>query len=132
IESFAVQPWLEKHPFSQEACCFICSEPFNYVSLSLPPESLHYGFTVDTPAKPAVNSADSQTRYLKTLKTSTGKAASVNIPFVDAPLGIIDISTLAQNIKTTLGVTGDFNSARIGRYLLEGEAKAEITLGVNV
>ena len=96
---------------------------FNYVSLSLPPESLHYGFSVDT--------VNGQTRYTKTLKTRTGEAASVNVPFADASPGIIDISTLAQNIKTTLGLTGDFNSARIGRYLLEGEAKAEFTLGEN-
>ena len=114
----------------------VCTQvPFDYASLALPPESLHYG-----------SDFNYQTHlYTKDIKfRGTTAIEGLEIPMTDNKLAIIDVTALSEAIVTQLTAVlqskpenadyidglSHFKSARFSRFMLEGEPKVEFTVGL--
>lgn len=122
---------------------YLTKSRFDYVSLSLPPESLHYGADFDKASN----------RYRKDIKYLRNTIASIDLAMTNAQLGIVDVKSMVSGIKSALSThihreieqttdtetksqlqryydnLGQFTSARVGRFMLEGEPKVEFTVG---
>jgi hypothetical protein len=107
---------------------------FNYIALSLPPEALHYG------ADATATEVDGETQYTyeKAVKYRGQTICTLSIQADER--GIINTGELAeeirQGLRESLAVDNaykdsltDFGSARLSRYMLEGEPKVEFSLG---
>nr|VFK36479.1 MAG: hypothetical protein BECKSD772F_GA0070984_100217 [Candidatus Kentron sp. SD] len=129
IKGFPSLPLARKETLASDLLLCLSAGSFNYLSLSLPVEALHYG-------------ADKENEdYTKAIKYGGRTVVKeLKIPFVDSEAGILDAGALAGGIKDGLEknsqVDSDyknklttFGSARFGRYMVEGEPKAEFTLG---
>lgn len=137
IESFKEKKIMYKQRLDRESFLYLTKEGFDYVSLSLPPESLHYGANFNNSATAPV--------FTKSIKLS-GKTVIDNlaVPMRDKSLAVIDMTELASDIVTELKACRNtdvnsefkksldsqgFNSARMSRFMLEGEAQVEFTVG---
>ncbi len=106
--------------------------PFEYLSLELPSEALHYGADViDATVSKSIKYADK----------TVSNVAITGLGLIDTE-GILKVGTLAGKIKEALEGSdkvdqqykdrlGDqaFVSARFSRFMLEGEPKVEFKLG---
>jgi hypothetical protein len=110
---------------------------FNYIALSLPPEALHYG----ADATSTVVNGETQYSYQKSIKYNGRTVCTLSSTDIQVDdKGIVNIENLAESIKQGLnnsalvdsayktGLT-HFGSARLSRYMLEGEPKVEFSLG---
>ncbi|MDW3195104.1 MAG: hypothetical protein R8G66_22210 [Cytophagales bacterium] len=132
----------DAHQLQPDLTLYLTKKPFDYVSFALPPESLHYG-----------TDFDGNRQFTKGVKFKGTTAGTFNISMTDANLAIINASRLATDVKGVLdqhlkeridqqtdpdqkaqlqgyknGLRA-FKSARIGRFMLEGEPKVEFTVG---
>jgi hypothetical protein len=108
---------------------------FNYIALSLPPEALHYGADVTV----TVVDGDTQYQYDKDIKYLGRTVCTLTELPVDEK-GIVNVGELVTAIlqglqdshlvdDTYKANLTDFGSARLSRYMLEGEPKVEFSLG---
>jgi hypothetical protein len=106
---------------------------FDYISVALPPESLHYGADFDR----------SQNTFKKDIKfRGSTLIEGLAIPMVSVDKAIIDVTALSKSIVENLRLKvddasyvadlGNFKSARFSRFMLEGEPKAEFTVGTSL
>jgi hypothetical protein len=115
------------------------NKSFNYLALSLPPEALHYGMD----ATAVEVNGHTQYSYEKAIKYNGQTVCTVSSDDIQVDeRGVVNIEHLAQAIKQGLqdssavddtyknGLTDSgFGSARLSRYMLEGEPKVEFSLG---
>ena len=112
------------HKVSIDTCLYLTQEPFNYLALSLPPESLHYGISIDPKTQDCSKNISYAGQTIHTLEFNLS----------DVDLGIVSATALAGGIavgiEETVGAAAvsNFKSARFGRYMLKGEPKAEFVL----
>lgn len=131
------------HSLDNDLSLYLTKSRFDYVSLSLPPESLHYGADFDKAAN----------RYSKDIKYLGNTIASVELAMANQQLAILDVESMVSRIKLALSThihneiasetdterktqlqryynnLSQFRSARVGRFMLEGEPKVEFTVG---
>ncbi|ROS00163.1 hypothetical protein EDC56_2799 [Sinobacterium caligoides] len=133
---------IAEHNLAPDTQLFLTKEPFNYLSLSLPIESLHYGIS---------KRSDSDSYYkILNFKGHSIKVAAdgdddekTKVPLFDTDLGIIQVKELADNIlnkiKKSTNMTEEseqkfvnnltqIKSARLGRFMLKGEPKVEFVV----
>ncbi len=131
----------------------LTNAPFEYLSLELPPEALHYGADVTgaTVSKSIKYAGKTVSKIVNKgpEPVNTDKTASeeeidiIHLEFADKE-GIVKVDALADEIKKTLEGSDDvdqddkntlanqgFASARFSRFMLEGEPKVEFSLGGN-
>lgn len=132
------------HSLDKDLSLYLTKSRFDYVSLALPPESLHYGADFNKDAK----------RYRKDIKFRGNTIATIGLAMANTELGIVDIPAMVSGIKSALSThisseiasesdadrksqlqryynnLSQFKSARIGRFMLEGEPKVEFTVGL--
>lgn len=131
------------HSLDTDLSLYLTKSRFDYVSLALPPESLHYGADFAKDAK----------RYSKDIKFRGNTIATIELAMANTELGILDIPAMVAAIKAALSshISSEiaseqdaarniqlqryysnltqFKSARFGRFMLEGEPKVEFTVG---
>ncbi len=108
--------------------------PFNYLSLELPAEALHYGADVIDA---------SVSKSIKYANETVSSVAITDLGLIDAE-GILKVGALAGKIKEALKDSDKVDqeykdglgekgiaSARFSRFMLEGEPKVEFRLGGN-
>lgn len=134
----------DTHTLDSDLALYLAAQPFDYVSLALPPESLHYGADFDN----AIN------QFTKSIQYQGTSITSIGLPMTNEALAVLNVPALAEIIQESLSTYIDakmdketdaetkqqqqdylnslnqFNSARIGRFMLEGEPKVEFTLGL--
>ena len=134
----------DAHKIDEDLTLYLTEKPFDYVSLALPLESLHYG----------ADFKNTTNTFRKDIKFRGNTVESITVPMVDLSLAIIDVPALALAIKSGLKTylqediaaetdadqkqqlqsyydnLAQFKSARIGRFMLEGEPKVEFTVGL--
>nr|VFJ49714.1 MAG: hypothetical protein BECKFW1821A_GA0114235_10247 [Candidatus Kentron sp. FW] len=133
IGEFPSLPLVRRATLAPDLLLFLSTEPFNYLSLSLPVEALHYGADKHMDGD--------RVRYTKAIRYGSKTIIEkLQIPFADPGAGILDTGALAESIRLGLKDSNevdndykakltDFGSARFGRYMIEGEPKVEFTLG---
>ena len=119
--------------FAHDTHLYLTDQPFNYISLSLPPESLHYGADI------ATTGSNGRNTYTKAIKYNGQTIVTLPVPLQNADKAIVDITKLAIALSKSAELKKAYNngdnspvigSARIGRFMLEGEPKAEFSLGI--
>lgn len=143
IESHPTLGIQHRYDLHRDVSLFLVDDAFDYVSIELPAESLHYGADVD----------EDELQYSKSVKFHGTTIADTELPMTNASLGIINMLGLARRIQSALSAYLDtriaqethpqtkadlqdyqaqlsaFGSARIGRFMLEGEPKVEFVVG---
>lgn len=128
LKGFAAVTWQRESDITTGCRLYLSRAPFNYLSLSLPPESLNYGAT----------RLSGNGGYQKAIQFFSANLGNVDVPLRAPALGIVDMTQLASNIATLLRHKGhlstdqDVSSARIGRFMLKPEPQAEYILGEEV
>ena len=128
IESHLPLSLVRQEELAPDLLFVLTQNPFNYVSLTLPPEALHYGADL------------ANTAYTKDIKYKGNTAGKLSIEVNNK--NTVNIKNLAAGIQKTLKNSHhvddayksnltDFGSARFSRYMLEGEPKVEFSLGGN-
>ncbi len=132
------------HSLDNDLSLYLTKSRFDYVSLALPPESLHYGADFDKAAN----------RYRKAIKFRGNTIKQIDLAMANTELAILDIPSMVSGIQSALSAhisseiasetdadsksqlqryynnLNQFKSARIGRFMLEGEPKVEFTVGL--
>ncbi|ROS01784.1 hypothetical protein EDC56_2229 [Sinobacterium caligoides] len=129
ISSFHPKNIYSHRRIARDAEIYLSKESFDYLSLSLPVESLHYGANVDE-----------KNNYTKSVKYK-GKSVGgpVDIKMRHATKSIINATILADNLTNLLMENSDdkfsfslredgFSSARFSRFMLEGEPQVEFSV----
>lgn len=171
IESFSPIKILQERLLDNDCMLYFTEKAFDYVSLALPPESLHYGLDVDVenpqasvtksikfrgqtllPDHPmsmtdkslgivnmaqfAVGLPDAFERRIESLQLelSAYKHALEGTSDTEKrdalTVSINALNTYIDSLSDYLKEKPEFNSAKIGRFMLEGEPQAEFTVGV--
>lgn len=173
IESFSEIAIQHKRLLADDCLLYLTEKKFDYVSLALEPESLHYGADVETNGnikqyKKAIKfrgqtlieafplpMSDAELGVVNMLKVrrdllsafpsakasmiekisdSTRDMAAEADPVRKLSLqnSITNLQSYLESVEQYIDVTNDFSSAKLGRFMLEGEPQAEFTVGVEV